>query len=131
MAPGGVVNALTRIHRSLVRNGTLLDLHPVLPFATAEARGSSFGAFEENEFMTIVAEAEAGLDEVVDRGLFALERELTFDVLERFDDAEELLETVAGWDGFHVPARVARRVRSAEPPIDVRERVVLRSFRAV
>ncbi len=125
------MNALTRIHRSLVPNGTLLDLHPTLPFATAEARGSSLGAFEEHEFMAMVAEAEAGLDEVVGRGLFVLERELDFDVLERFDGAEELLETVAGWDGFDVPVSVARRVLAAEPPVDVRERVLLRRFRAL
>jgi hypothetical protein len=131
MAPEGVVNALTRIHRSLVPGGTLLDLHPTLPFATAEARGSSFGAFEEREFMAMVAETEAGVDEVVGRGLFALERELAFDVLERFDSAGELLETVSGWEGFHVSARLARRIRSAAPPVDVRERVVLSRFRAI
>jgi hypothetical protein len=131
MAPEGVVHALKRIHAVLVPGGILLDLHPAPPNATAESGGRSLGAFDEREFMQVVAATEAGLEETVGRGLFAPDREIRFDVLERFEDAAELLETVASWEGFRVPPVLSRRVRSARPPIDIRERVVLRRLRTV
>ncbi len=123
------MDALSQIHRTVKRSGILLDLHPTKPFATVEAAGVSLGAVDEREFMRTVDKTERGLAEVVRRGLFAPEEEITFDVVERFDSAAELIETVDGWDGVRVPRALARRVRSGNPPFDVRERVVLRRFR--
>jgi hypothetical protein len=131
MAPEGVVNALSRIHKALVPGGVLLDLHPTVPFATAEAGGATLGRFDEREFVATVRATEAGMEEAVRIGLFEQERELRFDVLDRFEDADELLETVAEWDGFHIPKALARRIRAAPVPIDIRERVVLRRLRAL
>jgi hypothetical protein len=124
------VNALSRIHRSVRKGGILLDLHPTKPFATVEAGGLSLGALDEREFMELVAETEARLGETVELGLFAFELAVTFDVLERFESPDELVRKVdEDWFGVSVPTEVARAVRAADPPFDIRERVLLRRFR--
>ena len=102
-----------------------------MPFATVEAGSVSLGAVDEREFMHLVKETEAGLTETVRRALFALEEAAAFDVIERFDTADELVDKVNGWEGVRVPEPVARKVRSGEPPFDVRERVVLQRLRVL
>lgn len=130
MEPEGVVNALSRIHTAVRKGGILLDLHPTKPFATVEAGGVPLGSLDESEFMEIVAATEAGLDATVRLGLFILEDAVGFDVLERFDSADELVRKVDDdWFGVLVPEAVARAVRAASAPFDLRERVVLQRFR--
>jgi hypothetical protein len=132
MEPESVVNALMRVHKALRRDGFLLDLHPTKPFATVEAAGVSLGALDEREFMEIVAETEAGLEETVRMGLFGREASLTFDVLERFETADELVRKVdEDWLGVSVPDALARAVRAGQRPFDIREQVVLQRFRAL
>jgi hypothetical protein len=122
------VHALSQVHRSLVPGGALLDMHPVRPSARAEVGGVSLGDFDDEEFFGIVDATERPLSE---SDLFALEQEVAFDYLERWDSGEQLLEDVKTWDGCHVPRNLAERIRQAEPPVDIWERVVLRRFRAI
>jgi hypothetical protein len=124
------VNALRKIHEALVPEGALLDMHPIPPSTRAEVAGRSLGEFDDTEFMDTVAQTEAGLDRTVAEGLFAFETELEFDWLERFDSGEELIDDVESWGDVRIPKDLAARIRSAEPPIDLWERVVLRRFRA-
>jgi SAM-dependent methyltransferase len=121
------VHALRQIHRALVPGGILLDMHPIRPATRAEIGGVSLGDFDDAEFFEIVDATEKPLAET---DLFALEDEVEFEYLERYDDAEELLEDVEGWEGCLTPADLAERIRRAEPPVDIWERVVLRRFRA-
>jgi hypothetical protein len=121
------VHALRQIHRSLVPGGALLDMHPVRPSARAEIGGVSLGDFDDEEFFDIVDATEKPLAE---SELFVLEQEVEFDYLERWDSGKQLLEDVKTWDGCRVLRDVGERVRKAEPPVDIWERVVLRRFRA-
>jgi hypothetical protein len=121
------VHALRNVHEALIPGGTLLDMHPIPPSTRVERAGVSLGELEDAEFMELVAVTEAGLEET---GLFRLETELEFDWLERYESGAELLEDVKEWEGCRVPPAVAERVRAAEPPVDIWERVVLRRFRA-
>jgi hypothetical protein len=122
------VNALRNIHRALVTEGILLDMHPVPPATRAEARGESLGEFDDAEFQELVRTAEA---RILETGLFEHETEVEFDWLERYDDpAQLLLDIKEDWDGCHVPADLEARILAAEPPVDIWERVVLRRFRA-
>jgi hypothetical protein len=125
------VNALRNVHEALVPGGILLDMHPIPPATRAEVDGRSLGEFDDSEFMETVARTEAGLDQTVAEGLFVFETELEFDWLERFDSGEELIEDVESWGDVRIPEELAARIRSAEPPVDLWERVVLRRFRAV
>lgn len=126
------MDALRQIHRTLKPDGALLDLHPTNPFASVESGGRALGALDEAEFMGLVAETEAGLAEAVALGLFARERAVHFEVIERFDDGEELIRTIdQDWFGAFVPTDLAAAIRSEEPPFDLRERVVLQRLRAL
>jgi hypothetical protein len=102
-------------------------MHPIPPHTRVQVRGESLGDLEDEEFLKLVEATEAPLWE---SELFSLEEELEFDWLERFESAEQLIEDVESWEGCRMPAEVAARVRDAEPPIDIWERVVLRRFRA-
>lgn len=124
------MNALRNVHAALVPNGVLLDVHPIPPDEQAEAGGRILGRLDESEFLATVAAVEELLDEVVADGLFDPVAETETDVLERFDTAAELLEVVGDREGVSIPARVASRIRQADPPLWLRERLALRTYRA-
>jgi hypothetical protein len=122
------VNALQNIHQALVPAGVLLDMHPIPPSTRAEVRGESLGDFDDAELQELVRTAEAS---IVESGLFEHDTETEFDFLERYDDPAQLLADIKeDWDGCHIPADLEGRIRAAEPPVDIWERVVLRRFRA-
>jgi len=122
------VHALRQVHQALVPGGILLDMHPVPPSTRAEVSGQSLGEFDDAQFMQIVANAEA---EIEDSGLFRRRSEVEFDYLERYDDPAQLLEDVReGWEGCRIPAQLEARILEAHGPVDIWERVVLRRFRA-
>jgi hypothetical protein len=122
------VNALRNIHRALVPQGILLDMHPIPPATRAEVGGESLGEFDDAEFQELVRTAEA---RILETRLFEHDSEIEFDWLERYDDPAQLLVDIKdGWDGCHVPADLEARILEAEPPVDIWERVVLRRFRA-
>jgi hypothetical protein len=124
------VDALRKVHEALVPDRVLLDMHPIPPSTRAEVDGRSLGEFDDAEFMETVAQTEAGLEQTVTEGLFVFETEVEFDWRERFDSGEDLIEDVESWGDVRIPKRLAARIRSAQPPIDLWERVVLRRFRA-
>ena len=122
------MHALRNIHQALVPQGILLDMHPIPPATRAEVRGESLGEFDDAEFQELVRTAEA---RILETRLFDHDTEVEVDWLERYDDPAQLLVDIKeDWDGCHVPAELEAKIRAAEPPVDVWERVVLRRFRA-
>lgn len=120
------MNALRNLHQALVPAGILLDMHPIPPATRAEVRGETLGEFDDAEFQALVRTAEA---HILDSGLFEPDTETEFDWLERYDDPTELLADVKdNWDGCNIPFDLEARIRAAEPPVDIWERVVLRRF---
>jgi hypothetical protein len=115
----------------LASDGLLLDLHPIPPSMHAFSEGRDLGVVDEREFFRKVRATERELARAVSEGLFRKEAETELDVIERFDTVGELFETVAEWDDIHLSKRLRERVRRAEPPIDLRERLVLRRYRAI
>lgn len=114
----------------LDEDGVLLDLHPIPPSMHAFAEGRDLGVVDEREFFRSVRATERELDRVVAEGLFTKEAETELDVIERFDTVDELFETVAEWGDIHPSKRVSDRIRRSSPPIDLRERLVLRRYSA-
>jgi hypothetical protein len=104
----------------------MLDLHPVTE-EQVEAGGRRIGVIEDPAFLTDLPNAEARLAEAIGAGLFNLEAELEFDVLQHFDQAEELL--VAKEERLAAQPGLVRRIRAAHPPIVLREHVVFRRLR--
>jgi hypothetical protein len=111
--------------------GILLDLMPFEPWVPVECSAGEVGKIDAREFARGARETEASLGRTVREGLFALERELRFDVLEHFDSAERLLEIVGEWGRTRIPQRVRSGVERARPPFRVRQALVVRRLRAL
>lgn len=121
------MHALRHVHELLVPGGTMVDLHPVTE-EQFEAGGRPIGAIEEPDFLsTDLPNVGARLDEAIRAGLYTLEAETEFDVLEYFDEAEELLEAK---DALAAQPALMGRIRAATPPLVIRYHSVLRRFRA-
>lgn len=124
------MHVLRQTNEALVPRGVLVDLHPIGVGAHLEAGGRRLGKLDEADFRELVVATEAGLEEAVRLGLFSREVALRRELVERWDDAEELLEDVAEWETQRVPPDVERRVRATDGPIDLIERFVFQRLRA-
>ena len=122
------MHALRHVHELLVPGGTLVDSHPVTELQV-EAEGRAIGVIEEREWRTVVLpNAEDSLRAAVAEGLYAFEEEVEFDLLQHFDDAEELID--AKNDVLADQHALIRRIRAASSPLITREHYVLRRLRA-
>ena len=126
-----VVNALRRIHAALVPGGVLVDMQPVGPRPPVEANGQRLGSLDMREWRQTIDDVAALVDQTLTDGLFAEERGRRYDVLETFDDGEELVQTVSAWTGTKISRTLAARVERATPPLRIRESVRLRVLRAL
>ncbi len=125
------MNALRRIHRSLVRGGVLLDLQPMLVSAPVVNADGVLGRLDERSFRAVADRVNLALEETIRAALFAQDREVDLDVVHRFNGAPELLAEVGTWTGTTVPAALRRRLTGSRPPFDVHEGVRLRRLRVL
>ena len=124
------MDALRRVHEALVPEGILLDLMPFEAAVPVETVDGELGRLDAREFARDVVATVGALMRTVRDGLYELERESTFDVLEHFESADRLLEEVDGWRGTMVPRPLQARLECADPPFRVRQPLVLRRLRA-
>jgi hypothetical protein len=122
------VNALRHAHTLLAPGGTLVDAHPVTEERVESARGI-VGTIAEPDWRNVdLPNSEDGLRQVVREGLFTLEAEVSYVVLEHFDDATELVaskhDTI---DGQH---ELISAIRAATPPLRTHFSVTARRLRA-
>ena len=124
------MNALRNVHRMLVAEGLLVDLHPVMPNPRIVAEGLDLGPLhQEGWAREWLRPTERGLAGLVREGLFEPVAALDFHVVERHDDAQELLDDVDDWEYGWISHRLRQRILRARPPIDVTQHVVLRTYR--
>jgi hypothetical protein len=122
------VHALRHVHGLLVPGGTLVDLHPVEE-ERVEARAGPVGVIEEPQFVDVdLPNAEARLAESIRAGLYAFEAEETFEVIQHFDETDDLLD--AKREPLAEQPALVERIRASSPPLLTRERAVLRRLRA-
>jgi hypothetical protein len=122
------VHALRHVHTLLAPGGTLVDVHPVTEEQVETTRGF-VGVILEPDWVNVdLPNSEAALRQVVHEGLYDLEAEREYDVLQHFDEPEELIDAkrdiLEGQDGL------VRTIRTAPPPLFTRMHVVLRRLRA-
>jgi hypothetical protein len=122
------VNALRHVHTLLAPGGALVDVHPVSE-EQVETDGGVIGTIEEPSWVEVdLPNAEAGVRQVIDEGLYVLEAETEYDVLQHFDDAEELIDVKR--DIIEGQEALIAAIRAVEPPLRSRMRVVMRRLRA-
>jgi hypothetical protein len=124
------VHALRNIHRMLVPCGALVDLQPIPPSPSLHAGGEKLGRVDQSQVWERFARAAPGVEAALCEGLFALEAELEFEVIERFETKETLIATINGRDDWYMSRRLAARLEGADPPIDGHDRLRLRKYRA-
>jgi hypothetical protein len=125
------VNALRNVHRMLVPQGIVLDLHPVPPNARVLVDGADVGPVHEEEFFRRdLRPAERELRRVVADGLFEPLRQTRFQVDSRYDDPLDLLADLDEDDWGCLSGRVRKRIWQSPGPVVLREPVLLQSFRA-
>jgi hypothetical protein len=120
------VHALRNIHRMLVRGGSLLDLQPIPPSPSLHAGGEVLGQLDQSDVWERFARTEAGVAAAVGEGLYELEDELEFDVVERFDSKANLIATINGRNDWNMTRQLAARLEGADPPIEGRDHLRLR-----
>lgn len=123
------MNALRHAHTLLTPGGTLVDVHPVSEERVESAKGI-VGTIAEPEWLRVdLPNSEDGLRQVVREGLFTLEAEVAYDVLEHFDEATELLD--AKYDTLDGQHELISAIHAAPPPLRTHFRVTARRLHAV
>jgi hypothetical protein len=123
------VHALRHVHGLLVPGGTLIDIHP-LTEDHVEAGNGPVGIVREPEWLDVdLPNSEAALRQTIAEGLFELEVETEYDVLEHFDRADELIE--AKQHVIEEQHELIAAIRAAPLPLRTRMRVVFRRLRVL
>jgi len=107
----------------------MLDLHPVTEEHAEDARGRDIGVLADPDYADEdLPNAEASLAQAVVGGLYVPEAEIEFDVLQHYDNADELIEAKA--ERLDSQQELVQQICAATPPLRLREHVVLRRYRA-
>jgi hypothetical protein len=121
-----VVDALNRIHAAVVPDGLLVDTQPVGLRSPVRVEGEPAGELEEDDWLETVAAVDAGLEEVIDAGLFELRHEERYAIVHGFDSGTEALEVATGWAGTRVPKEVVERLETARGLVEIELQIRLR-----
>jgi hypothetical protein len=122
------VHALRHVHGLLVPGGTLVDLHPVNE-ERVESPDGALGVIEEPDWLNVdLPNAEARVRDAIGEGLLELEAEAEFELLQHFDEGDELI--AAKREPLEAQPDLVRRIRAASPPFVTREDFVLWRLRA-
>jgi hypothetical protein len=116
MAPEGMVHALETIHSLLEPGGCLIDIHPNSqpPPIGASIAGQlySLGYLQETDNFIEYGQASAALAEVIQRGLFTLEKQGAFVFIIRAASVDELHTFLnENWSDSIFPDPVERQAR--------------------
>jgi hypothetical protein len=122
----GVVNALHTLHTALLPGGFVVDTQPVSAHPPVEAESGELGTLDMREWGRTIAEIDGRFESTLRDGLFALDEERSFVVTDSFGDGEELLATVRGWRGTHIPRLLEERVARQQRPVHVHQDIRLR-----
>jgi hypothetical protein len=123
------VNALRSIHSALVPGGLLVDTQPLDPRPPVDADGRRLGILDMRDWAATIATIDQSFAAMLEEGLYTLEREIRYVVVDSFDNGRELVETVSGWRGTRIGSTLATRAASAAPPVTVHQQVRLRILR--
>jgi hypothetical protein len=127
--PEDVVHVLQNVDEALKPRGRLLEIHPTADDPPIRASGRGVGFIDAKGFQPVVATTNAAVDALVGDGSFEDVRRVERDVEELYGDADELIATGDDWTNLRLSAATRRRIRAAEPPLQVLWRVDFRLLR--
>ncbi|TML21208.1 MAG: hypothetical protein E6G28_09390 [Actinobacteria bacterium] len=123
------MHALRHVHSLLARGGTVVDIHPVTEEQVESSEGV-VGVIREPDWVNVdLPNSEAALRQTIAEGLYELEEETDYDVLQHFDESEDLLEEKR--DLLEGQDQLVNAIRVAPTPLVTRMHVVLRCLRAL
>ena len=89
-----MVHALEEIHRLLKPNGTLIDIHPVSEPSSIEihqpGKVDLVGLLSVRQWCFEFEQADIALAEIIQRGMFTMERSALFDLPTHYSSAADL-----------------------------------------
>jgi hypothetical protein len=129
MEPGGVVDVLRQLLRSLVVGGLVVDLLSVAPPEQVVVDGEVLGELDNSRFFARAVPAAAGLDELAAQGILDHEYEERFSILIHYPTGADLVEDVAQRRHTRMPAALGRRLRALDGPCQIRDNCLVRRFR--
>ncbi len=129
MQPEGIVHALRHVCEALVPGGLVIDLQAIRPSGRVEIGGDPIGTINDDVFFARAAQAVAGLDSLVDKGLLARGPQIVFETLVHYDAGAELIAAITDSTERQLPDELAGRLADAGP-CTIRETSLMRVLRA-
>ena len=118
------MHALRHVHQLVVPGGTLVDIHPVTE-EQVEADGNVVGVIREPEWLTVdLPNSEVAVQQMIGEGLYVLGAHTEYDVMQHFDNPDELID--AKRDLLETQHELVEAIRAAPDPLVTRMRVVFR-----
>lgn len=124
------MDALRRIHRVLVPGGAVIDTQPVSPLPPVETHSGRVGLLDMRGWMDLIAEVDGRVAEAVGHGLFAIEDERRYRVVDEFASGAELVEEAREWAGTRVDDELVARLTDLDGPVLLDQEIRLRVLRA-
>lgn len=124
------MNALRRIHATLVPGGLVVDTEPLSARPPVCTRGRRLGSLDMREWLRTIDAVDALVAKTIGEGLYVIEDEERFVVADEYDNGRELVETVRGWQGTRISDTLGKKVAAAASPLTVHQEVRLRVLRA-
>jgi hypothetical protein len=93
--------------------------------STAEVERS----LDLREWLDTIRSVDELVAETIAAGLYDLQREQRFVVIDTFDNGLECLERISDWRGTRVPSGVSKRLNAATSRVTVQQEVRLRLLR--
>ena len=125
------MNALERIHASLVAGGLVVDTQPISRRPAVETSGRRIGSLDMRDWWKIIEAVDERVAVTVRDGLWVDDGEHRYVVTDTFESGAELVDTVTDWQGTQVSESLSRQVRAATGNAYVHQEVRMRVLRAV
>jgi hypothetical protein len=124
------VNALRKIHRALVPGGLVIDTQPVSAHPPVESGSDMLGTLDMSAWARTIAAIDGLVQQTIDEGLFALERESRYVVTDAYDDGAQFVAVTRDWAGTNVSDALAARAGREQGRVRLHQDVRLRLLRA-
>ncbi len=129
MEPEGVVDALRRLHETLVPEGLVLDLRSVPPSPRVESDGETLGEVDYSAWFKRAERDADALEVLVREGLLVAEHDIEHDVLVVYSSARDLFQQADGWRLKRLPNPLAKRLGALDRGCQFRENCLARRLR--